>query len=345
MKYITVLSFFICSLVFANENIVTFAKDTKMDFTWPAIHASLVDVMTISSLSNARSISQNSIVTTDYSQINPPQWGLWRVSQLAPPSDGSYDYWQDGTGVTVYIIDSGIAAHTEFGTRLQAGYDVSGGSTTDCLGHGTHVAGIAAGAVSGFAKNADIVPVRVFTDCTSSTLVSDVLTGMQWVIDNAQLPAVANISLGTASNQAMDDMVAAMVASGIVVTVSAGNDNGDACLKSPAGAPEAITVAATDLQDNRKSSSNYGDCVDIYAPGHYVKSSGLSDDYVIKSGTSMSAPQAAGVAALVLQANPDILSSGVEGVLTHNALQNIVTNVVGNTLFLNSMFLPQWCSF
>src|SRR5436190_3860732 len=199
-------------------------------------------------------------------------WGLDRIDQRALPLDGSFTSAGTGAGVNVYIVDTGIlASHEDFGGRVAAGFDGVGDNngTTDCNGHGTHVAGIVGGTDKGVAKSATLVPVRVL-DCTGSGSLSTVIAGLDWVLqDHAQStsPAVVNMSLSGDASSALDAEVNSLLSAGITVAVAAGNDNVPACAKSPARVAGAITVGASTSLDQRASFSNYGPCVDLFAPG------------------------------------------------------------------------------
>ena len=241
-------------------------------------------------------------------QSAPPSWGLDRVDQSALPLSNSYTYSSTGSGVNVYIIDSGIRiTHTEFGGRATADFSViaDGNGALDCNWHGTHVAGIVGGKTTGVAKEARLHSVRVL-DCMGSGTVSGLIAGLDWVVANRVLPAVANISVLSAISIALNSAVDRAVSSGVTVVVAAGNNADDACTSSPASAASAITVGATTSLDAQTSFSNYGACVDLMAPGQDIASSFYSNDIDLMpaSGTSMSSPHAAGAAALYLQQNP-----------------------------------------
>ena len=259
-----------------------------------------------------------------------PTWGLDRIDQRDLPFDNNYHYDYDGTGVTAYIIDTGVLnSHNEFGGRATSGYDFidNDSDTTDCNGHGTHVAGTIGGASYGVAKNVNIVGVRVLS-CSGSGSNSGVIAGINWVKNNASGPSVANMSLGGGASQATDDAVNAAVAAGISFVVAAGNDNSNACNYSPARAADAITVGSTTSSDSRSSFSNYGTCLDIYAPGSSITSAWYTSNSATNtiSGTSMAAPHVAGVAALYLNETPSMTPTQVTNLLATRASSGKVSD-------------------
>jgi subtilisin family serine protease len=257
-------------------------------------------------------------------------WGLDRVDQRDLPIDNIYDYTATGAGVRVYIVDSGIRfTHSEFGGRAVPGFDAigDGQNGNDCFGHGSHVAGTVGGLTSGVAKDVQLVSVRVF-DCTGSGQISNVLAGVDWI--NSQIPKgkgkrfpmVVNMSLSFGgSSPALAQAIEASIALGAVYTVAAGNQGLDACSFSPSQMLNVITVAATDETDAKPLFSNNGVCVDLYAPGVNITSANFLDDtsFAVKTGTSMSSPHAAGVAALYLELHPKATPAAVATAIVLNA--------------------------
>jgi hypothetical protein len=266
-----------------------------------------------------------------------PSWGLDRVDQRTLPLNGVYAYADSGAGVTVYDIDTGIdSVHSDFAGRVGQGttFVADGNGTQDCNGHGTHTAGTIGGRVYGVAKGVTLVPVRVF-GCSGGADYSTVIAAVEWVTANAHRPAVVNMSLGGPFDQATDDAVAASIAAGIVYSISAGNSGTDACTQSPAATPAAITVGATDINDAKPSWSNFGPCVDLWAPGVGITSDWYTGGTAILSGTSMAAPHVTGAAARVLGASPGLSPAQVDSVVKARSTKSALVDsvLVGDLLY------------
>ncbi len=263
---------------------------------------------------------------------SPVTWGLDRIDQRNLPLSNSYTYNFTGSGVKAYIIDTGIRfTHTQFGGRAISGYDaIDGGSADDCNGHGTHVAGTVGSATYGVAKSVTLVAVRVL-NCNGSGSTAGVIAGVDWVTGNhgAGQPAVANMSLGGPANSSLDNAVNNSINDGVTYSIAAGNSNANACNYSPARVAAAITVGATTSSDARSSFSNYGTCLDIFAPGSSITSTWHTSDNATNtiSGTSMAAPHAGGVAALYLQSNPSASPATVRNAIVSSATQGVLSSV------------------
>ncbi|MFW6720943.1 S8 family peptidase [Streptomyces sp. MAR4 CNY-716] len=271
-------------------------------------------------------VEQDAVMRITDTQNNAT-WGLDRIDQRDLPLSTTYTYNTTAADVTAYIIDTGIrTTHNEFGGRASVGTDTVGGGQNgqDCNGHGTHVAGTVGGSTYGVAKQSKLVAVRVLS-CSGSGSTSGVVAGIDWVTANASGPSVANMSLGGGASTTLDNAVKRSVASGVTYAIAAGNGDifgtpQNACNYSPARVPEAITVGATDNTDRRASWSNFGTCLDLFAPGVSITSGWYTSDSATNtiSGTSMATPHTAGVAALYLQGNPSATPAQVGQAVVDN---------------------------
>jgi subtilisin family serine protease len=272
-------------------------------------------------------VEKNEKVYIADTQDDPPSYGLDRIDERSQPLNGSFTFPTTASNVHVYVIDSGIrTSHRDFGGRAESGFDaVDGGDADDCSGHGTHVAGTIGGSQFGVAKDAKLVAVRV-VNCNGVGSLSEVLAGVNFVTRNAVRPAVANMSLGGIRSRALQEAVANSIRSGVTYVVAAGNEDADACVGALPRVRTAITVGATDRRDRRASFSNFGECVDIFAPGTRITSAWNGSDRAIRtvSGTSMASPHVAGAAALILGTNPDFSPGQVSDALLESATENVV---------------------
>jgi subtilisin family serine protease len=268
-------------------------------------------------------------------QVASPQnqvtWGLDRVDQRDRPLDTQYYFQYNGSAVTAFVIDTGIRSdHIEFVGRIVPGYTAvsDGNGTNDCNGHGTHVSGTIGRTTWGVAKAVKLAPVRVL-DCAGSGTLSGVIAGIDWVAGSSARPAVANLSLGSSKSSTVNAAVAGAYNKGVTMVVAAGNSNADACLYSPSSEPTAITVGATTSSDARASYSNYGTCVDVFAPGSSITSAWNTSSTATNtiSGTSMASPHVAGIAALALSASPSANPSAVAQFILSNSSLNKVSSI------------------
>ncbi|MGW4161397.1 S8 family peptidase [Streptomyces sp. NPDC004788] len=297
-----------------------------------SVKASAAQARSLASDPRVAYVEQDARITVDSTQSNAT-WGLDRIDQRQLPLDTSYTYNTTASNVSIYVIDTGIrTSHQEFGGRAVIGTDTvgDGQNGNDCNGHGTHVSGTTAGSTYGVAKGARIVGVRVL-NCQGSGTTSGVVAGIDWVTANAVKPAVANMSLGGGASTSLDDAVKRSVASGVSYAIAAGNGNQggkaqDACNYSPARVSEAITVGATDKTDTKASWSNYGTCVDLFAPGVGITSSWNTNDTATNtiSGTSMATPHVTGVAALYLAGHPSATPAQVRDAMVAATTTGVV---------------------
>ena len=275
----------------------------------------------------------------DFVEQEVSAWGIDRIDQAGLPLDGTYRWRSGGSGTRVYVIDTGInTSHSSFGGRIAPGFSAipDGRGVEDCNGHGTHVAGSAAGNSIGVAQETIVVPVRVL-NCDGSGFGSDVLAGIDWVINtHPGGPAVINLSLGGSFSEVLNRAVEAAVQRGFIVVAAAGNSGTDACSVSPASAPGVIGVGASTQSDGYASFSNTGACVDAVAPGESILSAwiGGASATAVLSGTSMAAPHMAGMVARFLQASPGIGASGILEALSSQPDSTSIASPSGTTSLL-----------
>jgi len=285
--------------------------------------------MQLSDDARVKYVEEDSYISEADVEYNPG-WGLDRIDQRALPFDFTFNYSSRGSGVNVYILDSGILpTHVELQGRVVQAYNAVHDNTpiNQCNGHGTGVAGVVGSATYGVAKNVTLQDVRILP-CTGYGTVSDLISGVDWVTHHAVRPAVANMSVTTTISQSVNDAVAAGIASGVTFVVSAGNDSSDACLASPSGVPEAIVVGAMNNMDSRTSWSNFGSCVDLFAPGETVSTiwNGTDTTTTYAAGTSFSSPFVAGIAAVYLEQHPGATPTEVSAAIVSNATPGVVTD-------------------
>lgn len=313
------------------------------DFNGFVVQASAEQLLQIEQLAEVDYIEPNQWVSFDQIQdTNPTQqdnlWGLDRVSQKTLPLNETYQYDYDGNGVDIYVIDTGVNLdHQEFGHRGRHGWDFvdNDNDATDCNGHGTHVAGIAAGVTFGVAKSANVIAVKVGT-CERRGQLDWMISAIDWVIQDHEnkmaeqpldySPSVINMSITASPSLALDTLVREAIDKGITFVTSAGNNRDDSCDYSPGRVSEVINVAASTRWDTRWGFSNYKSCVDLFAPGNNVKSAWFDSNTAIsyETGTSMASPHVAGAVALYLEENRYLSVAEVQQLLKQRATVDIL---------------------
>jgi subtilisin family serine protease len=262
---------------------------------------------------------------------NGQPWGLDRIDQRPRALDGYFRWSGNGTGVTAYVIDSGIqTAHADFGGRARNVFDWWNGSGQDCHGHGTHVAATIGGKTYGVAKQVQLRGVRVL-NCQNKGSIAGIIAGVEWVRKHAARPAVANISVVANRSAELNAAVTSLIESGVFVAVAAGNENRDACLASPASARGTLTVASADWNDNKAWDSNWGKCVDMYAPGVNILSARLGGGSKLMSGTSMATPHVTGIAALIKSDYGEVTSANMKSYILSYATTGVIGGNVAGT--------------
>jgi subtilisin family serine protease len=288
------------------------------------------EALTLSQDPRVRFVEEDGEMHADATQTGAT-WGLDRIDQRDRPLNGTYVYNFTGSGVRAYIIDTGIrTTHTQFGGRASVSADFVGDGRNgqDCNGHGTHVAGTVGGSTYGVAKSVLLRAVRVL-NCSGSGSTSGVIAGVDWVTNNHINPAVANMSLGGGASSALDTAVNNSINSGVTYAIAAGNSNANACNFSPARVAAAITVGSTTSSDARSSFSNFGTCVDIFAPGSSITSAWATSDTATNtiSGTSMASPHVCGVSALYLQAHPGSSPATIRNAIVNGSTTGRLTGI------------------
>jgi subtilisin family serine protease len=317
----------------------TFRYDTVLNgFAAPLTAGQLADLRNDP---NVVRIEPDAVVTIADTQPNPPAWGIDRIDQRNLPLSASYTFNTTASNVHAYIIDTGIDPnHSQFGGRATQVFNSAGGPNQDCHGHGTHVGGTVGSATYGVAKQVRLYGVKVLS-CSGNGSNASVIAGMNFVASNHNSPAVANMSLGGGFSASINTALNNLANSGVFVAVASGNNNGNACNRSPASAANATTVNASAINDSRASFSNFGTCTHLYAPGVNILSTVPGGGTGTSSGTSMATPHVAGVAALYKATFGDASFSTIRTFLINNATTGVITGNPANTpnrlLFTNGL--------
>lgn len=328
-KYIVVLKAGAGQVSLATSQVVAKSAGGTVGYVYDralqgfSVTATAVQLDRIRALPDVDYVAPVVVMSADTIQVGPPK-GLDRTSERFLGLDNRYTYSHNGTNVHAYVVDTGIrSTHVQLSPRVLGGFTsiIDANGTSDCNGHGTHVAGTIGGTTYGIAKNVFLHPVRVL-DCTGTGDSSTVIAGVNWVLANAVFPAVMNMSIGGPADPATDAAVNAAITAGITVAVAAGNDTIDACTQSPADVPDAITVGSVNpVNDTVSSFSNFGPCLDLYGPGEGILSAYYTSNTAaaIGSGTSQATPHVSGVAALYLQTHPAASPATVRAAIMYAA--------------------------